>query len=167
MRGLLKKRSEIEWQEFDLNDVTSGAISIIHGEAVRRGVLLASDQRAARLPVRADRVHLQQVVLNLATNAMDAMLDTPAKRMLTFATRVANEKAELCVADTGNGIPEERLSSIFEPFYTTKNAGTGLGLSISRAIVETYGGTIAAYNRPEGGAIFRVVLPLAGRREHA
>ncbi len=73
------------------------------------------------------------------------------RELLTFATGLANEKAELCVADTGNGIPEERLSSIFEPFYTTKQAGTGLGLSIARAIVETYGGTISAYNRPEGG----------------
>ncbi len=163
MRGLLKKRSEIDWQEFDLNDVTSSAIHIIHGEAERRGITLKTNRPTTELPVRADKVHVQQVVLNLATNAMDAMLDAPAKRMLIFATGVANGKAELCVADTGNGIPEERLSSIFEPFYTTKQAGTGLGLSIARAIVETYGGMISANNRPEGGAIFRVVLPLARR----
>ncbi|WP_183851386.1 HAMP domain-containing sensor histidine kinase [Rhizobium sp. BK379] len=165
MRGLLKKRSEIDWQEFDLNDVASSAIHIIHGEAERRGITLSTNRPTAVLPVRADKVHVQQVVLNLATNAMDAMLDVPAKRMLTFATGVANEKAELCVVDTGNGIPEERLSSIFEPFYTTKQAGTGLGLSIARAIVETYGGSISAKNRPEGGAIFRVVLPLARREQ--
>lgn len=165
MRGLLKKRSEIDWQEFDLNDVASSAIHIIHGEAERRGIALNTNRPTTELPVRADKVHVQQVVLNLATNAMDAMSDAPAKRMLTFATGVANEKAELCVADTGNGIPEDRLSSIFEPFYTTKQAGTGLGLSIARAIVETYGGTISANNRPEGGAIFRVVLPLSRRVE--
>jgi signal transduction histidine kinase len=165
MRGLLKKRSEIDWQEFDLNDVASSAIHIIHCEAERRGITLSTNRPTAVLPVRADKVHVQQVVLNLATNAMDAMLDVPAKRMLTFATGVANEKAELCVVDTGNGIPEERLSSIFEPFYTTKQAGTGLGLSIARAIVETYGGSISAKNRPEGGAIFRVVLPLARREQ--
>ncbi|CDM60865.1 Sensor protein fixL (plasmid) [Rhizobium favelukesii] len=164
MRGLLKKRSEIDWQEFDLNDVASSAIHIIHGEAERRGITLNTNQPTTELPVRADKVHVQQVVLNLATNAMDAMMDADsAKRILTFATGIEKERAELCVVDTGNGIPEERLSSIFEPFYTTKNAGTGLGLSISRAIVETYGGTISAYNRPEGGAIFRVVLPLARR----
>ncbi|WP_225040555.1 sensor histidine kinase (plasmid) [Rhizobium sp. T1470] len=164
MRGLLKKRSEIDWQEFDLNDVASSAIHIIHGEAERRGITLNTNQPTTELPVRADKVHVQQVVLNLATNAMDAMMDADsAKRILTFATGIEKERAELCVVDTGNGIPEERLSTIFEPFYTTKNAGTGLGLSISRAIVETYGGTISAYNRPEGGAIFRVVLPLARR----
>lgn len=166
MRGLLKKRNEIDWQEFDLNDVTSSAIHIIHGEAERRGITLNTNQPTTELPVRADKVHVQQVVLNLATNAMDAMMEAvPTARMLTFATGLADEKAELCVSDTGNGIPEERLSSIFEPFYTTKQAGTGLGLSIARAIVETYGGTISACNGPGGGAIFRMVLPLARREE--
>ncbi|CAN7418774.1 sensor histidine kinase [Rhizobium sp. LjRoot258] len=166
MRGLLKKRREIDWQEFDLNDVTSSAIHIIHGEAERRGITLNTNQPTTELPVRADKVHVQQVVLNLATNAMDAMMDAGSPRkVLTFATGLEKEKAELRVADTGDGIPEERLSSIFEPFYTTKQAGTGLGLSIARAIVETYGGTISADNRPEGGAIFRVALPLARREE--
>ncbi len=165
MRGLLKKRSEIEWQEFDLNDVMLSAIRIIHGEAERRGITLKTNEPTIDLPVRADKVHVQQVVLNLATNAMDAILDAgSSKRTLTFATGLTNQKAALCVADTGNGIPEERLSRVFDPFYTTKQAGTGLGLSIARAIIETYGGTIAAYNRPEGGAIFRVVLPLAGQK---
>ncbi|MGZ2384004.1 HAMP domain-containing histidine kinase [Rhizobium leguminosarum] len=168
MRGLLKKRSEIDWQEFDLNDVTSSAIHIIHGEAERRGITLTSTQPPGELPVRADKVHVQQVILNLATNAMDAMLDAvPAGRTLTFATGLANEKAELRVSDTGDGIPEERLIRIFEPFYTTKQAGTGLGLSIARAILETYGGTIRADNRPEGGAVFRVALPLAHREEQS
>ena len=166
MRGLLKRRREIDWQEFDLNDVTSSAIHIIHGEAERRGITLNTNRPTNGLPVRADKVHVQQVVLNLATNAMDAMMDADsARRILTFATGIKKEKAELCVADTGNGIPEERLSSIFEPFYTTKQAGTGLGLSIARAIVETYGGTISADNRPEGGAVFRVALPLARREK--
>jgi signal transduction histidine kinase len=166
MRGLLKKRSEIDWQEFDLNDVTSSAVHIIHGEAERRGITLTTNRPTTALLVRADKVHVQQVVLNLATNAMDAMNDAAShRRILTFATGFEKEKAELCVADTGNGIPEERLSSIFEPFYTTKQAGTGLGLSIARAIVETYGGTISADNQPEGGAIFRMVLPLARRGE--
>jgi signal transduction histidine kinase len=166
MRGLLKRRSEIEWQEFDLNDVMSSAIRIIHGEAERRGITLKTTEPTIELPVRADKVHVQQVILNLAINAMDAISDAGSpKGTLTLATGTAHQKAALCVADTGNGIPEERLSRIFDPFYTTKQAGTGLGLSIARTIVETYGGTIAAYNRPEGGAIFQVVLPLARREE--
>ncbi|KRB56613.1 histidine kinase [Rhizobium sp. Root708] len=166
MRGLLKKRDEIDWQEFDLNDVTSRAIHIIHGEAERRGIKLTSNQLPGKLPVCADKVHVQQVILNLAINAMDSMLDAaPAGRTLTFATALASEKAELRVSDTGDGIPEERMSKIFDPFYTTKQAGTGLGLSIARAIIETYGGGISAHNRREGGAVFCVVLPLVRRKK--
>ncbi|MGO7770696.1 ATP-binding protein, partial [Rhizobium ruizarguesonis] len=91
----------------------------IHVEAERRGIKLTSTQLPGKLPVRADRFHVQQVILNLATNAMDSMLDAlPAGRTLTFATGLANEKVELRVSDTGDGIPDERLNSIFEPFYT-------------------------------------------------
>nr|WP_246299930.1 HAMP domain-containing sensor histidine kinase [Sinorhizobium psoraleae] len=163
MRGLLKKRGEIDWQEFDLNDVTTSAIRILRGEAERRGVVLSANRAPRELPVRADRVHVQQVILNLATNAMDAMLDVvTTERRLTLETTLTKEsKAELSISDTGRGIPDEQLASVFEPFYTTKPTGTGLGLSIARAIVETYGGKIWAANRPEGGAVFRVVLPLA------
>ena len=70
-------------------------------------------------------------------------------------------KVELSISDTGRGIPNDQLDSVFEAFYTTKPTGTGLGLSIARAIIETYGGKIWADNRPEGGAVFRFVLPLA------
>ncbi|WP_051000159.1 sensor histidine kinase [Sinorhizobium fredii] len=163
MRGLLKKRGEIDWQEFDLNDVTTSAIRILHGEAERRGVVVSSNHASRELPVRADRVHVQQVILNLATNAMDAMLDVvTTERRLTLETTLTKEsRVELSISDTGSGIPDEQLASIFEPFYTTKPSGTGLGLSIARAIVETYGGKIWAANRPEGGAVFRIALPLA------
>ncbi|WP_246802141.1 sensor histidine kinase [Ensifer sp. ENS06] len=163
MRGLLKKRGEIDWQEFDLNDVTTSAIRILHGEAARRGVVVSSNHAPRQLPMRADRVHVQQVILNLATNAMDAMRDVVAseRRLMLETTLTEESRVELSISDTGSGIPDEQLASIFEPFYTTKPSGTGLGLSIARAIVETYGGTIWAANRPEGGAVFRVVWPLA------
>lgn len=163
IRGLLKKRSEIDWQEFDLNDVTTSAIRILRGEAERRSVVVSSSHTSRELPVRADRVHVQQVILNLATNAMDAMLEviTTEKRLLLETRLTTESQVELSISDTGRGIPDERLASIFEPFYTTKPNGTGLGLSIARAIVETYGGKISAANRPGGGAVFRVVLPLA------
>lgn len=166
MRGLLKKRSEIDWQEFDLNDVVRSAIRILHTEAERRNVIVSSAQPGQKLPVRADLVHLQQVILNLATNAMDAMTDvTSAERRLTIQTTLAeaSHDVELSIADTGRGIPSDKLGSIFDAFYTTKPNGTGLGLSIARAIIETYGGRIWANNRPEGGAVFRFALPLAQR----
>ncbi|WP_164830937.1 sensor histidine kinase [Sinorhizobium meliloti] len=163
IRGLLKKRSEIDWQEFDLNEVATSAIRILRGEAERRSVVVSSSHTSRELPVRADRVHVQQVILNLATNAMDAMLEviTTEKRLLLETRLTTESQVELSISDTGRGIPDERLASIFEPFYTTKPHGTGLGLSIARAIVETYGGKISAANRPGGGAVFRVVLPLA------
>ncbi len=165
LRGLLKKRSEIDWQEFDLNEVIRSALQILHAEAARRNVLLSSNQFAKELPVRADQVHVQQVLLNLATNAMDAMLDAVStERKLVFQTALTEgRKVEVSISDTGRGIPEDQLGSVFDAFYTTKPSGTGLGLSIARTIVETYGGKIWADNRPEGGAVFRFVLPLAQR----
>ncbi len=125
IRGLLKKRSEIDWQEFDLNDVTTSAIRILRGEAERRSVVVSSSQTSRELPVRADRVHVQQVILNLATNAMDAMLEviTTEKRLLLETRLTTESKVELSISDTGRGIPDERLASVFEPFYTTKPTG--------------------------------------------
>jgi signal transduction histidine kinase len=117
------------------------------------------------LPVRADQVHVQHVILTLATNAMDAMLEAGStERKLSFHTRLTEaSKVELSISDTGHGIPNDKLANIFDAFYTTKATGTGLGLSIARAIIETYGGKIWADNRVEGGAVFRFVLPLAQR----
>jgi signal transduction histidine kinase len=163
LRGLLKKRSNVPPQEFDLNDVVRSAGKILHAEAQRRGVDLVFRQAARELPVRADRVHLQQVILNLANNAMDAMLDPNlARRRLLLETAVTKgSKAEVVVADTGPGIPSDQLEKIFEPFRTSKAAGTGLGLPIARAILNIHDGKIWADNATDGGAVFRFVLPLA------
>jgi signal transduction histidine kinase len=94
---------------------------------------------------------------------MDALADqATTERKLTFETSLTDDATvELSIADTGQGIPKDRLDTIFTPFYTTKSTGTGLGLSIARAIVETYGGKIWADNSAAGGAVFRFVLPLA------
>lgn len=163
LRSMLKKRSEIEWQEFDLNEVVDSAINILHAEAARKRVAVSTERSSGRLPVRADKVHLQQVILNLAINAMDAMAgSTTAERKLVFQTASKGDaKVEMAISDTGGGIPNDLLDSIFATFYTTKPNGTGLGLSIARAIVETYGGKIWADNRAGGGAVFRFVLPRA------
>ncbi|WP_370631886.1 sensor histidine kinase [Phyllobacterium lublinensis] len=162
LRGLLKKRKEIDWKEFDLNEVISSAIQILGPEAKRRNIVISS-RATEELRVRADRVHIQQVILNLATNAMDAMLDVaPTDRRLVFQSRLTKEsKVELSITDTGCGIPGEKLVGIFDAFYTTKPSGTGLGLPIAQMIVETYAGKIWADNSPDGGAVFRFDLPLA------
>jgi C4-dicarboxylate-specific signal transduction histidine kinase len=162
MRGLLR-RSEIVSREFDLNDSIRDALGIIGPEARSRRVALVADLESGALLVRADPVHLQQVVLNLAINGMDAMQDGPLDgRALEIRTaRAENSEVMVTVSDAGTGIAQDELKSIFEPFYTTKAQGTGLGLSIAHTIVTTYGGKIWAENRPNGGAVFRFTLPLA------
>ena len=142
LRNMLKKRSEIDWQEFDLNEVVEGSIDILRAEAAKKQVAVSAEQASGRLPVRADKVHLQQVILNLATNAMDAMVESAtADRKLVFQTASKGDaKVEMSISDTGGGIPKDRLDNIFAAFYTSTPNGTGLGLSIARAIVEPYGG---------------------------
>lgn len=163
LRSMLKKRNEIDWQEFDLNEVVESAIIILRSEAAKKQVAVSAEPTSERLPVRADKVHLQQVILNLATNAMDAMVEAAAqeRKLVLQTTLHGDSKVEMSISDTGRGIPRDHLDRIFQAFYTTKPNGTGLGLSIARAIVETYGGKIWADNRTSGGAVFRFVLPLA------
>jgi len=163
LRGLFRKKTEIELQDFDLNDTIRDALDILAPEATKRGVELSVNQSQAALPVRADPMQLEQVVLNLALNGMDAMQSCASdKRKMAIETALAGKsRLEVLVSDSGIGIAEDKLADIFEPFYTTKPQGTGLGLSISRAIIEAFGGKIWAENRPAGGATFRFTLPMA------
>jgi signal transduction histidine kinase len=123
---------------------------------------LGVDVEHRALLVRADPVHLQQVILNLGMNAMDAMSDTrPDARKIRIQTALTGESTvEVSVSDTGTGIPEHKLNEIFDTFYTSKEQGTGLGLSVARTIIETYHGQIWAENHAGGGAVFRFTLPL-------
>ena len=116
--------------------------------------------------MRADQVHLEQVILNLAMNAMDAMQESDAgtRKLLVQTALAGKSEAEVSVSDSGTGIPHDKLTSIFDAFYTTKQHGTGLGLSIVRTIIENCGGRIWAENRPEGGAVIRFTLPMRPRQ---
>ena len=100
--------------------------------------------------------------MDLATNGMDAIADAlPGARRITIETSLSGRsQVEVSISDSGTGIPTEKLTKIFDTFYTTKKQGTGLGLSIARTIIETYGGTIWAENQLTGGAVFRFTLPL-------
>ena len=162
VKKLLKRRSEVEAREFDLSEAIADAMQILVPEAKTRNVALRATLIQRPLPVRADSIHLQQVILNLARNSMDAMADIApkARRMTIQTTLLGDSTAEVSVSDSGTGIPEAKLSEVFDTFYTTKEQGTGLGLSIARTIVETYGGEIRAENRPLGGAVVRFTLPL-------
>jgi signal transduction histidine kinase len=113
------------------------------------------------LPIIGDRIQLQQVILNLAVNAIDAMADMPVEnRTISIRTSRVEDFAELSISDSGPGIPAEKLKEIFEPFFTSKAEGMGMGLSIARTIVEAHSGRIWAENRPGSGASFRIRLPL-------
>ena len=162
LHGLLKKQDDSELQEFDLNDAIHGALHTLGPEARKRGVLVSAYHVQGALPVLADRVHLEQALINLSINAMDAMQAcAPGTRKMTIQTALAGEsKIEVSVSDSGTGIPIDKLKAVFDTFYTTKQKGTGLGLSIVRTIVQASGGKIWAENRPGGGSVFRFTLPL-------
>jgi signal transduction histidine kinase len=160
LRGFLRT-DERSLSDVSINRAIADVLHIVEPEAAKRGIAIDYDRGPPELSVRADHVHLQQVLLNLALNGMDAMsAATPNRRMVFQASRVADAKVEVAVLDTGTGIPAHRLKEIFDSFVTTKQHGTGLGLSIARTIVEMYGGKIWAENRQHGGAAFRFVLPL-------
>ena len=162
LRGLLKK-SAFEPQDIDLNETVSEVFTFISDLAKARGVMLHWVPSPQPLRVNGDRVHLQQVVLNLIVNGIDALSDKPAgQRRITGRIRQKNGAAEISISDSGPGIPSHRLGQVFEPFFTTKNEGMGMGLSIARTIVEAHGGRIWAENRVDGGAVFRLSLPLSG-----
>lgn len=162
LSGFLKRKNVFETPQLDLNDVVQEALRILGPEAARKGVTVKTDRAADSLPVRIDPAHLQQVVLNLMINGMDAMQGMSGPRSIALRiARTSPSEATVSVSDNGPGIPEEKLNSIFETFYTTKEHGSGLGLSIARTIVEIYGGRIWAENRAGGGATLRFTLPLA------
>lgn len=163
LRRMLKKTDEAVTQEVDLYDIISETIEIVASEALKNGVDLATYKPNGILLVWADRIQLQQVLINLVINGIDAMRDCDLgkRKMSVSAAPVNGSSVEVSVADSGTGIPVDKLQNVFEPFYSTKGHGTGLGLSIARTIVQTFGGTIWAENRLEGGTLFRFTLPLS------
>jgi signal transduction histidine kinase len=162
LRNLLNNRNDADLKCFDLNDSVQEVVRIVAPEAAKRKITLTADCSPNALPVRSDPIHLQQVMLNLAVNGMDAMENCEiGPRSLNIRTQhnKGSGTAEVTVADSGNGIPEENLTSVFDAFFTTKPQGTGLGLPIARTIVQTYGGTIWAENR-DRSTVFCFRLPL-------
>ena len=161
LRALLR-RNDMELQKTDLNEVFKDTFELIKAQALEQGVTLQIESNPSDLFVRADPVHLQQVILNLAMNAVEAMQDVPkGKRILKLQTNVQSGRAIVSISDTGLGVPEAELKAIFAPFVTTKQQGTGLGLSICQTIINNYGGAIWVENGANGGAIFHFSLELA------
>jgi signal transduction histidine kinase len=161
MRSLLKK-APFEVKKIDLNDLVRETVEFLSTLAIGRKVELISMITPDALPILGDRIQLQQVILNLFVNGIDAMKDTPSEnRTITIRTSRVENFAQLSVSDRGPGIPDDKLKEVFEPFFTSKAEGMGMGLSIARTIIEAHNGLIWAKNRDHGGASFRIRLPLA------
>jgi signal transduction histidine kinase len=160
MRQLLQKR-EVESAPVDLNEAVRDTAAIVQPDARSRGIELDLVLADGLRPVLGDRVHLQQVVLNLLMNAIDAVTAMPLDhRRVRVLSSHRDGEVRLAVADTGPGIATERLNEIFEPFYTTKSGtGMGMGLAIARGIVEAHGGRLTAENNAGGGATVSFSIP--------
>ena len=161
MRSLLSK-APFERENLDLNEVARETIDLLATSAVARKVELTRLISQNALPILGDHIQLQQVILNLVVNGIDAMRNTSGEdRIISIRTARVEKFAELSVSDRGPGIPEDKLKEVFEPFFTSKADGMGMGLSIARTIIEAHNGQIWARNRDHGGASFRIRLPLS------
>jgi signal transduction histidine kinase/ABC-type uncharacterized transport system substrate-binding protein len=160
LRRLLT-RGTFDPQEVDLNEVVREVLDLLSAQAAARDVRLDSKLAHQRLRVIGDRVQLQQVILNLIANGIEAIAEMPnGVREIACRSWASDGQALLSIRDTGPGIPLDRLERVFEPFFTTKHEGMGMGLCIARTIVESHGGEITAESR-SSGAVFHVSLPFA------
>ncbi len=161
LRSLLKK-GEPENERININDVVDEVIGILKSEAILKGVSIEVEAGSSLAEVRADRVQIQQVLMNLILNASEAMEDVPEPEFRKVAVQTGEtERGGILVRirDFGTGLGEGNPDKFFEPFHTTKKGGLGMGLAISRSIVEAHGGKIRAENNCDRGATFLFTLP--------
>jgi two-component system sensor kinase FixL len=161
MRGLLKRRN-LDKRPVDVGELVGGVVALVRSDAAARRVKLEITVEDDLPPVCGDLVQLQQVLLNLIINGMDALdnANQGNRRVSVTASLNGPRTVEISVSDSGCGIPADKLAQVFDPFFTTKPNGMGMGLSISRTIVEAHGGQLWAENGNEGGASFRFTLPI-------
>ena len=158
--GALFKKGARERVPLDVNELIQEVLRMLHNDIVLRGASLRADLTKGLPLVEGDRIQLQQVVLNLAVNGLDAMTDQPAgRRHLTIRSGLEKTTMRIEVADTGRGIDAADRERLFQPFFTTKPTGMGMGLAIARSIVEAHGGSLSVASHPGPGAIFHVTFP--------
>jgi signal transduction histidine kinase len=163
VRRLLRKGESVQG-DVDVDELVHEVLRLIANDALIREVMVRRAPPRTRVHARGDRVQLQQVLLNLLLNAIEAMPEGPGDRTIWVRTEQGPPgMATVSVADSGRGLPEGGSDRVFEPFYTTKEKGLGMGLSIARSIVEAHGGTISAAPGSEGGLTVSFTLPLASR----
>ena len=158
---LLLKRGDQEFVAIDLNQLASTALTFAHGAMVSSGTEISTRLSQGLPQVSGDPIQLQQLLLNLISNACDAMRQQePGRRRLGISTSHTPEGlVQIDVSDSGPGLTPEQFQKMFQPFFTTKEKGLGLGLPICREIAQVHGGTLEAESREGGGASFRLVLP--------
>jgi PAS domain S-box-containing protein len=165
LRQLFKKGAP-QTNLVDVSEVIQEMVVLLRGEASRHSVSIQTDLPANSPRVMADRVQLQQVLMNLMLNGIEAMQDTESGGQLTIKSSVAEGgQLLISVSDTGLGLPPEQAEQIFNAFFSTKVQGTGMGLSISRSIVESHGGRLWAASNSGRGATFNFTLPAAEAQE--
>jgi PAS domain S-box-containing protein len=158
IRGLLTRRSS-QRSELGIAEVVADVASLVEGEARAKGVAMTVMVQDALPPVMADRVQIQQVLLNLLVNAIDSMGSVVGPRMIEVRAERRMTEVVISVRDSGSGLHPKSIEHIFEAFFTTKREGMGMGLAISRSIIEAHGGKMRAMNNAGTGATFEFTLP--------
>src|SRR6266478_5031470 len=156
---LLFKKAPPEQEPVDINEVVREMIVLLRGEATQHKILLRTELAPDLPTILGDRVQLQQVLMNLMINGIDAMKEVNGARELAVKSQTENEQVLVSVSDSGVGLPAEQVEQIFNAFFTTKSHGTGMGLRISRSIVESHGGRLWATGNFPRGASFHFALP--------
>jgi C4-dicarboxylate-specific signal transduction histidine kinase len=156
----LFQKSPPQQESVDVNGIIREMIVLLRSEVTRHSISVRAELAADLPQVMGDRVQLQQVMMNLMTNSIDAMKDVDGTRELAIKSqRAEHEQLTVCVSDTGVGLPPQQADQIFSAFFTTKPHGTGMGLSISRSIVESHSGRLWAAENSSRGASFHLILP--------
>jgi signal transduction histidine kinase len=157
---LLFKKGTSERELVDVNEVIQEMIVLLRSEAMRYSISIRTELAADLPQVMGDRVQLQQVMMNLTVNSIDAMKDVDGTRELAIRSqRAENKQVLVSVSDTGVGLPRQPVEQIFSAFFTTKPHGTGMGLRISRSIIESHCGRLWAADNSPRGASFSFTLP--------
>jgi signal transduction histidine kinase len=161
LRDLFKK-GKFNPRYLDINDTIQQVIGLICMDRVSKKIPVVAELDPDLPPIVADRIHLQQVLLNLMQNGFDSMahIDPKARKLILRTEREGEKYVKVSVKDSGGGI-EGEPNRLFEPFYTTKANGMGMGLPICRFIIEAHEGSLWASNNPDGGATFSFRLPVS------
>jgi C4-dicarboxylate-specific signal transduction histidine kinase len=159
MRAMFRKTSPTEIESVDLNTAVHQVLHLINSEIIARHVSLDLQLAPDLPPAGASLVEIQQIIMNLMVNSLDAVKTTNTPRLIKITSRMQDDQIVVSVHDNGPGLAPVQLENLFEPFATTKTNGLGLGLAISRRLTERFAGTLQGANHPEGGAIFHLTLP--------